>query len=134
MAAIQIAVSWTSAATAGAAQAPARLAALTIRVAKSGLSGTGNETYVSRPPPAAAIGFRREASVRQEPDVERGQREFLTAPCIGPAESLRDCDVDRQGAHVGGNVAAHGRMLSLRAGTGYAAAYRTSFAAMRRLQ
>src|SRR4029079_9122678 len=80
-----------------------------------------------------AIGFRREASVRQEPDVERGQLKFLTAPCIGPAESLRDCDVDRQGAHVGGNVAAHGRMLT-RPRTGYVAAYRASFAAMRRLQ
>jgi hypothetical protein len=31
--------------------APARLAALTIRVSSSGLSGTGIETNVPRPPP-----------------------------------------------------------------------------------
>src|SRR4029078_11377769 len=57
-------------------------------------------------------GCGREAAFRKEPDVERGQREFLTAPRTGPAESLRDGDVDRQGAHVGGDVAAHGRMIS----------------------
>ena len=34
-------------------------------------------------------------SVREEPDVERGQREFLTAPGVGPAESLRDGSLSR---------------------------------------
>jgi hypothetical protein len=50
--------------------------------------------------------------IAAQPDVERGQREFLPAPGTGPAKSLRDRDVDRQGAHVGGDVAGHGRILS----------------------
>ena len=65
-----------------------------------------------------ALGPRCEAPVREEPDVERGQREFLTMPGTGPAESPGDRDVDRQGGHVGGAVAAHGPHILTPAGTG----------------
>lgn len=58
----------------------------------------------------SAIGLCGEATVREKPDVERGQRERFTASSVRPAERLRDRDIDRQSTHF--QVAAHQRMIS----------------------
>src|SRR4051812_16469997 len=47
-----------------------------------------------------AVGLRGEVPVAEEPDVERGQLELLTAADVGPAEFLGDGNVDREGAHL----------------------------------
>jgi hypothetical protein len=46
----------------------------------------------------SAIGLHGEATVREKPDVECGQRERFTASGVRPAERLRDRDIDRQSA------------------------------------
>lgn len=60
----------------------------------------------------SAIRLRRKVPAWEKPDVECGQRELLAASSVRPAERLRDGDVDCQGAHVEGDVAAHGRVVS----------------------
>lgn len=58
----------------------------------------------------SAIGLHSEVTVREEPNVERGQRECFTASSVRPAERLRDHDIDRQSTYF--QIAAHGRMIS----------------------
>src|SRR4051812_29235529 len=60
----------------------------------------------------SAIRLRREVPVPEEADVERRQQELLSASSVCPAKRFRDRDVDRQGTHVNGDVAAHGRMVA----------------------
>ncbi len=60
----------------------------------------------------SAVGPRREVPVREEPDIEGGEGELLTASGLCPAEGLWDRDVDRQSAHVETDVAAHARIVS----------------------
>ncbi|MDH6493827.1 hypothetical protein [Streptomyces sp. SAI-149] len=70
------------------------------------------ERDISAPATAdrSVVGLRGEVTVREEPDVECGQLELFTTSSVGPAERLRDRDVDRQSTHL--QVAAHGRMIS----------------------
>jgi len=57
------------------------------------------------------IGLRREAPVREKPDVECGQREFVTAPGVGPA-SFSGIVTLIEGAYVGSDVASHGQIFA----------------------
>lgn len=52
-----------------------------------------------------------QADRRGAADVERGQRERLTTPGVGPPPGLRDRDVDCQGTHFGRGIAAHSWMV-----------------------
>jgi len=55
----------------------------------------------------AAVGPGGEVTIGEQAHIERGQRERLTAACIGPPQLFGDRDIDRQRGHLDAFAAVH---------------------------